>query len=63
MMVALFAHRIARHAVRDFMEQNCGFDAGFGNANSQPRCSGLEGSRGTTTTTHTSHPFSRRNQA
>ena len=46
MMVALFAYRVAGHAVRDFMQQNCGFDAGFGNANPQPRCSGLEGSRG-----------------
>ena len=44
-MVEVFAERIASHAVRDFMQQNCGFDAGFRNANPQPRCGGAEGSR------------------
>jgi len=44
MMVAVFAERIAGHAVRDFMQQNCGFDTGFGNSDPQPRCSGVEGS-------------------
>jgi len=43
-MVEVFAERIASHAVRDFMQQNCGFDADFRNANPQPCCGGAEGS-------------------
>ena len=43
-MVAVLAEGIAGHAVRDFMQQNCGFDTGFGNSNPLPRCCGVEGS-------------------